>query len=211
MNKKRSILAAVVLSLVLVVGGILAYFTDSDERTNVFTIGTNVDIILSENQTWVAGTGSNAGKYVSENANNMAPGSYVDKSPTVTCEKGKSDVYVFVKVTSPIVDDEEVLTYTKENGWIQVGSDDTTTESGKVIRVYAYASEVSGTNTLTTLTGGQTTSPVFTGVTINEYFGSDSTKGALIQGNSYDLKVEAYGIQTEGMTATDLSGTWANF
>ena len=211
MNKKRTILAAVVLSLVLVVGGILAFFTDSDEKTNVFTIGTNVDITLNENSTWVAGSGANAGKYVSDDASSMTPGSYVAKSPTVTCVTGKRDAYVFVRVTSPIVDGQEVLTYTKGNDWVQVGSDDTTTESGKVIRVFAYASSVGGTNTLTTLTAGQTTTAAFGDVTINNYFGSDATKGALIQGNSYDLKVEAYGIQTTGMTATNLSGTWSNF
>ena len=211
MNKKRTIVAAVVLSLVLMVGGILAYFTDSDEKTNVFTIGTNVGITLNENATWVPGTGDNAEKYVSTDASNMTPGSYVAKKPTVTCLTGKRDAYIFVKVTSPIVGGQELLKYTKGDDWIQVGSDDTTTESGKVIRVFAYASKISGTDTLTTLTAGNTTPAAFGNVTINNYFATDSTKGELIAGNSYELKVQAYGIQTTGMTATDLAGTWANF
>ena len=211
MNKKRTVVAALVLSLVLVVGGILAYFTDSDERTNVFTIGTNVDITLNENVAWVAGTGANADKYVSPDASSMYPGSYAAKEPTVTCVTGKRDCYVFVRVTSPIVDGVEVLTYEKGADWIQVGSDDTTTSAGNVIRVYAYASVVSSSATLTTLTSAQTTTPVFGNVTINNHFNQNATKGAIIAGNSYDLKVEAYGIQTTGMTATDLATTWGLF
>lgn len=212
MNKKRTIVAAVVLSLVLVVGGILAFFTDSDEKTNVFTIGTNVDITLNENETWVLQeSGDNQGKYTSTNAASMYPGSYVAKSPTVTCKTGKSDCYVFIKVTSPIVGGQEVLTYEANSGWVKVGNDDTSVE-GQVTRVYAYASNVSGEDTLTTLSAGNTTSTAaFGNVTINNYFNEDATKGELIAGNSYDLKVEAFGIQTTGMTATDLSGTWANF
>lgn len=211
MSKIKGIVFILVLALVLTVGGILAYFSDSEEKTNVFTVGTNVDIVLNENATWVQGTGVNQGKYVSTEATSMYPGSYVAKSPTVTCVAGKRACYVFVKVTSPMVNGVEVLTYTKGTGWIQVGSDDTTTVAGSVVRVYAYASVVSSSNTLTSLAPGYTTTAVFGNVTINSYFGTTQSRGELIAGNSYEMEVEAYAIQTTGITATDLAGTWANF
>ena len=47
MKKKKTILAALVLLLVVAVGGAIAYFTDTDTKTNTFTIG-NVDISLTE-------------------------------------------------------------------------------------------------------------------------------------------------------------------
>lgn len=51
MNKKKLLTLAMALSMVaiLVVGGTIAYFTDTDEAENVFTFG-NVDIIQRESQ-----------------------------------------------------------------------------------------------------------------------------------------------------------------
>ena len=47
MKKRKTIIAAVVLLLVFVVGRAVAYFTDTESVTNTFTIG-NVDITLTE-------------------------------------------------------------------------------------------------------------------------------------------------------------------
>ena len=48
MNKKvLSTVLAGALAVTAVVGGSLAYFTDTDEKTNTFTVG-NVDITLTE-------------------------------------------------------------------------------------------------------------------------------------------------------------------
>jgi predicted ribosomally synthesized peptide with SipW-like signal peptide len=44
MNKKKSIAVAIVLALVLLIGGMLAYFTDKDTKTNTFTIGDDIEI-----------------------------------------------------------------------------------------------------------------------------------------------------------------------
>lgn len=51
MKKKSILVAAIAVMLVaaLVVGGTLAYFTDTDKKTNTFTVG-NVDIELLESQ-----------------------------------------------------------------------------------------------------------------------------------------------------------------
>lgn len=51
MKKKTILVAAIAVMLVaaLVVGGTLAYFTDTDKKTNTFTVG-NVDIELLESQ-----------------------------------------------------------------------------------------------------------------------------------------------------------------
>ena len=46
MKKKKTILAAAVLLLMLAVGCAIAYFTDTDQKTNTFTIG-NVDKMLT--------------------------------------------------------------------------------------------------------------------------------------------------------------------
>jgi predicted ribosomally synthesized peptide with SipW-like signal peptide len=38
MNKKKVLIAAFVLALVLSIGGVLAYFSDSETKTNTFTV-----------------------------------------------------------------------------------------------------------------------------------------------------------------------------
>ena len=48
MNKKKGIAVAVVLLLILLIGGMLAYFTDTDTKDNVFTLGKDIDITLTE-------------------------------------------------------------------------------------------------------------------------------------------------------------------
>ena len=48
MNKKKTIAVAIVLALILLIGGMLAFFTDTHEVTNKFTLGNGVDIEVTE-------------------------------------------------------------------------------------------------------------------------------------------------------------------
>ena len=58
MNKKKSIAVAIVLTLILLIGGMIAYFTDEDTATNQFTLGDNIEISLSETGGWTNTAGS---------------------------------------------------------------------------------------------------------------------------------------------------------
>lgn len=89
MRKKIVALSMAVLMLaVCVIGGTLAYFTDTTEtKTNTFTVG-NVDIDLTEDQ-W------------NQNENhNLMPGTSYGKNPTITVSnaKGCQAAWVFMKV-----------------------------------------------------------------------------------------------------------------
>lgn len=100
MNAKKKILSvalAASLAAVAVVSSSLAYFTDTDQKDNVFTVG-NVDITLTE-PNWDA-----TGK---EEAEDMYPGEAVAKDPTVT-NNGANPAFVRVKVTWP---ESPVVTY----------------------------------------------------------------------------------------------------
>ena len=85
MSKRKILLlaAAVCLIAILAVGGTLAYFTDSDEAKNVFTVG-NIDIELTEPE-WVE-------------AQSVYPGQTLPKDPTVT-NTGKNPCFVRLSVT----------------------------------------------------------------------------------------------------------------
>lgn len=89
MKKKIfALMLCVALLAVAVVGGTLAYFTDTDDAENVFTVG-NVDIDLTEPQ-WDA-----VGKAEAEH---VYPGEPLAKDPTVT-NKGNNPCFVRISVT----------------------------------------------------------------------------------------------------------------
>ena len=88
--KKKSILMAaiaVMLVAVLVVGGTLAYFTDTKSATNTFTMG-NVKITLVETI-----VNDPQGARVTENTYNVYPGAVVTKDPVVH-NTGKNAAYI---------------------------------------------------------------------------------------------------------------------
>ena len=81
MKKKLTAVALVVCMLaIMLVGASLAYFTDKDEATNVFTVG-NVDIELKE-------------VFDKENAKLM-PGVRVNKDVSIKLAAGSEDAYVW--------------------------------------------------------------------------------------------------------------------
>jgi len=90
MKKKTTAIALIVALLAIAVaGGTLAYFSDSDSKTNEFTVG-SVDIAVSETE-W--------DRAVEEELNeNMYPGQTIDKNPVVT-NNGENPSFVRIKVT----------------------------------------------------------------------------------------------------------------
>ena len=87
--KKKIVFLALVVSLaaVAIVGSSLAYFTDKEQKDNVFTVG-NVDITLTE-PNWDAEGGKDAPA--------AYPGEALKKDPTVKND-GKNPAFVRIKV-----------------------------------------------------------------------------------------------------------------
>lgn len=89
MKKKILALSMVVcLAATALIGGTLAYFTDTDDATNTFTVG-NVDITLTE---------PNWNKEGSKDAPEVYPGEPLAKDPIVTND-GANPCFVRIKVT----------------------------------------------------------------------------------------------------------------
>ncbi len=96
MKKKiMTISLCVALVAVAIVGGTLAYFTDTDAKTNTFTVG-NVAITLSE-------TDNQGEKFVQNQK--LLPGSQsknaIAKNAIVTVNKGSEDSWVWVELLIP--------------------------------------------------------------------------------------------------------------
>lgn len=106
MKNKKLLTAAASAALVAVVGigATLAYFTDTDEVSNVVTMG-HVDITLSEEE---------AGNIPGEGLtfDNVMPGDTLDKTPVITLNDDSQDAYVRMKmeiqVTSGDISDYDI-------------------------------------------------------------------------------------------------------
>lgn len=93
---KKKIVAlclCVALAVVAIGGATLAYFTDTDEAKNTFTVG-NVEIKLDETD-----IDNPQGDRVQENSYKLIPGVSYVKDPMVTVLQGSEDCYVRLKVT----------------------------------------------------------------------------------------------------------------
>lgn len=90
MKKKLLSLGVVLTMLALIVGGTLAYFTDTtDTKENVFTVG-KVDIELTE-PNW----------NIDEEevfVGHIVPGRIIEKDPTITVDTDSEDAWVFMEV-----------------------------------------------------------------------------------------------------------------
>ena len=89
MNAKKKILSvalAASLAAVAVVSSSLAYFTDTDQKLNEFTVG-KVDITLTEDN-WDNDV----------NNKDLIPGKTIPKDPTITVDADSETAYTFMKV-----------------------------------------------------------------------------------------------------------------
>ena len=139
MKKKILVLSVVIILLTTaVVGGSLAWFTDSDTDVNTFTVG-SVDIVQHEkfnpNQAILMPVTSDT---PSVEAN------YIEKEVTVE-NIGKNDAYIQTFVAVPkVLDDAGVLKLwdadCQTNGWFKNGDEalDTTTIGAMTYNVYRY-------------------------------------------------------------------------
>ena len=88
MKKKIvSVCLVVCLLAIAIVGGTLAYFTDTDEATNTFTMG-KVGITLTEDK-WTSGS----------DALKVYPGQIYEKNPTITVDDNSEDCWLVATVT----------------------------------------------------------------------------------------------------------------
>ena len=205
MKKKKTILSAIVLLLVFIVGGAVAYFTDTDNATNTFTIG-NVDITLTEPNWSTTDSDSNG---VPDASQDLMPGQTIAKDPTINNVSTTNPAYVFAKVEVPCTTAEspatpaELFSYTLNSGWAELSSAAVAcTSGGSATHVYYYGSG----STLTSVAAQASTAAVFSNVTLlNTLTGNEGLTG------NKNIVVTGYGIQTQGLASTAPADVWANF
>lgn len=198
MKKKTILVAAIAVMLVaaLVVGGTLAYFTDTKTADNTFTMG-NVAITLDEtNANPNAPTGSGR---VTENTYNVYPGQTVTKDPTVH-NTGRNAAYIRATVTVSnwatlskelypnvaLADTLKELVGSFGEGWSVVGA--AADNSGAVTFTLKYDRQ---------LAASADTAPMFQQVTVPAGLENDNAS------SFKTMTVQAQAIQADGFTTWD--------
>ena len=205
--KKKSILMAaiaVMLVAVLVVGGTLAYFTDTKSATNTFTVG-DVKIKLDESNV----NDPNGDRVTSNEYTDVFPGIQYKKDPIVT-NTGKNDAYVRAVVTIENgmnwmgLYNENVWTAPQEEAFMKLICDKL--GAGWSIENIAYVTnaERGSTDFVATLkyTGvlksGDATSAMFENVMLPTNATANDITTRVAQNGVFHIDVVAQAIQTEG-------------
>ncbi len=204
MKKRKTMIAAIILLLVFIVGGAIAYFTDTDDVTNTFTIG-DVDIEVEESL-WEALTDTDSNG-IPDDAQDMMPGESVAKDPKINNLSTTNPAYVFMKVEAPCTTDTpgvELFPYTADTTHWYLITNGTCT-NGTITRIYAYGTS----SAMTALAAQGSTETLFDSVTLLSTL--TGTENGI--NTNLDMVITGYAIQSEGITSTSPSAVWtaANF
>lgn len=186
--RKKVLAAATSVALVAVVGigATLAYFTDSEEQTNVVTMG-HVDIDLTE-------TSEEDDAVLTEDGlqfDNVMPGDVVSKVPTITVADDSQDAYIRVKMDisaeegSGITDEDLAELESRLSNQITEGTG--WTYDGE----YYYYDKV--------MTAGESVD-FFESVTVPETWANNTAD------ESFSIKLTAEAIQADNMTPERMDG-----
>lgn len=191
MKKKVTAIAlAVCILAVAVIGATMAYFTDTDSKTNTFTFG-KVDIDLTEKST--DANGAVKGDISADGGityPGVLPGLVYSKIPTVTVKQDSLPAYVVITATVPTIYDWEGLFNYK----IDSAFDWDSKPVGANTVYYFYAKDP--------VQPGKSVTP-FTEVKINS---------ALTQNDvakKFDMVINAYAIQKDGFSNAEAAFTAA--
>lgn len=214
MSKKKTIAVAIVLALILLIGGMLAYFTDTDVAVNKFTLGDEIDIEISEGNGWIKdeNTASDDTDWTNPAAQGVHPGTTVAKTPSIVNKSFTTPAYVFAKVVVPCYAsttsgtiDTELYSHTPNAGWVLINTPSIDAASKTKTYIYAYgtssamtplpASTPEDTTEGTPAVMSTTTTPVFSSVTVNTNLTAEQAEGI----TNANVVVTAYGIQTDGL------------
>lgn len=197
MRKKRiwkhiTVIALAMAAATAAIGGISAYFTDTQEKTNTLTVG-SVKTDLEEPE-WE--------DVPTDEKTDITPNQTIKKDPRIT-NTGSNDAYAFMEIQVPVkkiitvgtdgkklpAADTELFTYQINDGWVKVQSSDITTSGNVTARSYIYAY---GTETeCTVLKKGETTPPLFDSVTL-----VNAIEGQIDE-ETLNIPVKSYAIQAE--------------
>ncbi|MGN0249748.1 MAG: TasA family protein [Oliverpabstia sp.] len=214
-NRWKSAVIIGTMAVLAVSGGILAYFTDTEEKVNNFTVG-SIEIELQE-PAWESKPDTDQDG-VPDEAENILPLQTITKDPRVK-NTGNNDAYMFLTVEVPCrnvitVNDDgtknaqamtELYQYTADTSWYYLGKCPVNDEEGNQVAVkhlYAYADDK---RACTTVSPEASTTPLFQSVTFVNLM-----EGQGLDNQPLEIDINAYAIQTTNLDegTTDAMNIW---
>lgn len=209
-NKKKAaiLISSLAIIAVLVIGGTLAYFTDTDNAQNVFTLGKVTGEITENTEAGtVDGHPVKPGTPTEDGISydKIVPGDWLSKEPVVSLTGTSEDAYVRVKLEveenvpqgqeAKLTDEQKAALISEK--CLNFGVDWTLGADG-----YIYY------NNKLSLAGPQATEPVFTLVKIPETWGNGTANV------NFSIKITADLVQydnfTPGTNAAGKIDSWGN-
>ena len=203
------------LAALSAIGGVSAYFTDTDTSVTTFTVG-KIEIDLQEPQ-WESKEDVD-GNGIPDEAERMEAAQSMTKDPLVE-NTGTNDAFIFVTVETPyrklmtvnkdgtknLAKDVAVYSYETNTNWILLGTTYEKDAEDNYIsekKLYAYAKE---DGTCIPLKPDATTNTLFDIVTV-----ANIVEGQLPEGQILEQKITAYGIQTSNLQVegSDAESIW---
>lgn len=197
--KKGGIVLLACTLLFSTVKWVSAYFSDYEESVNTFTVG-KISIKHREDL-W--------DKLPEEDKKNIAPNQQITKDPKVE-NTGENTAFVFQVVEVPC---KEVITanadgakntktltdlfsYSVNSGWTLLKTEDVTADGKVTAHRYSYV--YGSADVCTPLETGAVTATLFDAVTM-----ANIVEGQGIETTALDIVIDAYGIQTTDLGASD--------
>ena len=210
--KKRMMALVLCVALVAVaaVGATMAYFTDTREVTNTFTVG-NVNIKLDETEVTEDGVPVANADRVTKNTYKLIPGHTYVKDPTITVVKGSEECYVRAIVT---INKAQVLdAIFAPNGGVNLSTILTGTDMEKW-DYKGVTKDADNDARIYTLWYKETVKAVDSDVKLPALFEKlvvpkEMTNQNLASLKNFEIKVEANAIQADGFK--DATDAWNHF
>lgn len=214
-NIWKAWIATAAIITVTTVGGLTAYFTDTQEKINHFTVG-KVKIELKEPE-WEKEPDEDKNE-IPDEAEHMTSLQRITKDPQVK-NTGINDAYIFMTVEIPC---REIITvngdgmknpraltplysYEKDASWKYMGSYRVLNQEKKqtgIKHLYAYAED---SGKCRTVKPNETTIPLFQNVLF-----VNAMEGQGLEEQPFTMNIQAYGIQTMNLNGgtTDAQQIW---
>ena len=205
-KKMMALVLCVALVAVAAVGATMAYFTDTQEVNNTFTVG-NVRITLDETTVNELGEKTSDVRTTKGNAYKLIPGHTYVKDPTVTVVKGSEECYVRALIT---INNKAAL----DEIFAPNGVDLSTVLTGASADWTYEGYEVVGDARVYTLWYKATVKAVDSDVKLPALFKNlvipqEMTNKDLASLKNFEIKVEANAIQADGFK--DAADAWEHF
>lgn len=192
-QRRKTALICGLCTALLAVGGLMAYFVDSEEVINKFTLSNNgLDIEVVE-PGWVE-------------PEEVLPGDTQTKDPTIKNTDDSISAWVVAEVAVPMgtIDGQTVELFSINDldttNWTQIGS--AVVKDGCTVYTYGHNAVVDA---------GDATSALFQSVTLKQMTQAEFEAVSTAHNGALEISITGYGIQYDNTDFANVTAAWTDY